>query len=629
VVRRVVGHDRLVGEQTYHQLGELYRALRLYVNCFQPSLKLLSKQQNENNRVRRVYDSAKTPLQRLLLSGVLSASAQHKLEEVAQALDPLDLAEQLDHLQNAVFRCAVPSDFWSSSTSSTSLLRFAVESCLSEPLPDAKAEPEPGAHTKSPREDANTLPPFLNWRRSRANPFASEGKYMLAWVRIHPECSTRDLFEELQQLFPGRYHVSQYPALQRVVRKLRAYLRHRTAEDPWPLEIIHGPLDASIFSAPITQEATLPDASVQVPSAPSSQISPKTSGEAPCLPSFFMIEPEGTASLETAIERGEQPAPQPSTSQNYACSTTPSSVCQKETLPISAPLITIERALQSFLEEMKAASRTDKTLEWHQRALHSFQYYLSQHHRSEPWQITTAEVHGWMAFLHRDVSATGSIRVANTINSYARSARAFCAWLVRQGYLTRTPFVKGTVPKAGHLTVRVVKPEEFERLLGACGFSNELMDYATARNRTLLWLFLETGLSVSEVCALRVMDVDQVQRQLTILGKGPKARRVTLGEQGMHQVLFYLDAYRLKAVGGTAGSEPSSSQTDISSSRRTPLRFSWSDSTNALGSASSMSVPLCCVIRLPCVICKPEEARASRGRCWAWTGGLPSHAISS
>ena len=30
---RLVGYDRLVGEHTYRQLTELYRALRLYVNC--------------------------------------------------------------------------------------------------------------------------------------------------------------------------------------------------------------------------------------------------------------------------------------------------------------------------------------------------------------------------------------------------------------------------------------------------------------------------------------------------------------------------------------------------------------------------------------------------------------------
>src|SRR5438045_2924998 len=85
---RLVGYDGFVGEHAYRQLTELYRALRLYVNCFQPSMKLQSKQR-EGKKVRYVYDPAKTPLQRLLLSGVLPAEMQQELTEVAHALDPI------------------------------------------------------------------------------------------------------------------------------------------------------------------------------------------------------------------------------------------------------------------------------------------------------------------------------------------------------------------------------------------------------------------------------------------------------------------------------------------------------------------------------------------------------------
>ena len=46
VVRQVVGYDLLVGEHANRQLTELYRALSLYVNCFQPSMKLLSKERD-------------------------------------------------------------------------------------------------------------------------------------------------------------------------------------------------------------------------------------------------------------------------------------------------------------------------------------------------------------------------------------------------------------------------------------------------------------------------------------------------------------------------------------------------------------------------------------------------------
>lgn len=55
-------YDRLVGEHASRQLTELYRALRLYVNCFQPSMKLQVKQR-DGKKVRYVYDPARNPLQ--------------------------------------------------------------------------------------------------------------------------------------------------------------------------------------------------------------------------------------------------------------------------------------------------------------------------------------------------------------------------------------------------------------------------------------------------------------------------------------------------------------------------------------------------------------------------------------
>ena len=97
IVRQVVGYDRLVGGHAYRQLTELYRALRLYVNCFQPSMKLLSKQR-DGKKVRYVYDPAKTPLQRLLLSGILPSHKQLELTEVTQSLDPIRLLHQLEQL---------------------------------------------------------------------------------------------------------------------------------------------------------------------------------------------------------------------------------------------------------------------------------------------------------------------------------------------------------------------------------------------------------------------------------------------------------------------------------------------------------------------------------------------------
>jgi hypothetical protein len=131
---RRVGYDRLVGEHAYRQLTELYRALRLYINCFQPSMKLLSKQR-EGKKVRCVYDPAKSPLQRLFLSGVLPAVMQQKLTDVARVLDPICLLNQLVQLQQAVFRCAASCSPFVPNTPSAPLCIFCVDDCMTGMLP--------------------------------------------------------------------------------------------------------------------------------------------------------------------------------------------------------------------------------------------------------------------------------------------------------------------------------------------------------------------------------------------------------------------------------------------------------------------------------------------------------------
>jgi hypothetical protein len=144
IVRQVVGYDRLVGEQAYRQLTELYRALRLYVNCFQPSMKLLSKQR-EGKKVRYVYDPAKTPLQRLLQSGILPTQKQQELTEVAEILDPIGLLNQLKQVQQAVFRCAAGCSPYVLSPLSDSLHVFSIEECTAGRLPAERNAPAPKA----------------------------------------------------------------------------------------------------------------------------------------------------------------------------------------------------------------------------------------------------------------------------------------------------------------------------------------------------------------------------------------------------------------------------------------------------------------------------------------------------
>jgi hypothetical protein len=117
---------------------------RLYVNCFQPSMKLLFKQR-EGKKVCCVYNPAKTPLQRLLQSGVLPAQKYQELTEVAQALDPIRLFQQLEQLQQAVFHCAVNCSPFVPSTTPGPIRVFSVEHCTAGNVPAERSAPDPAA----------------------------------------------------------------------------------------------------------------------------------------------------------------------------------------------------------------------------------------------------------------------------------------------------------------------------------------------------------------------------------------------------------------------------------------------------------------------------------------------------
>jgi hypothetical protein len=111
-----------LGNTQARQPTELYRGLRRSRQLFQPSMKLQSKQRDGKN-VRYVYDAAKTPLQRLLLP----AQKQQELLEVAHAHDPIGLFQQGEHLQQAIFRCAVGCSPFLSSPAPAAVRVFSVD----------------------------------------------------------------------------------------------------------------------------------------------------------------------------------------------------------------------------------------------------------------------------------------------------------------------------------------------------------------------------------------------------------------------------------------------------------------------------------------------------------------------
>jgi len=138
-----------------------------------------------------------------------------------------------------------------------------------------------------------------------------------------------------------------------------------------------------------------------------------------------------------------------------------------------------------------------------------------------------------------------------------------------------------------------------------------------ARNRAILRVLFETGMRASEVCGLRLVDVDREQGMLRIRGTGSKVRVLTLGHEGLRHLLAYLDGYRLTEGARFERGGGSLEHLFLSETGR-PLTKS------ALGllfdrlrkRGGRMSAPLCCARALRCGICKQEEIGACCRNCW-------------
>jgi hypothetical protein len=106
VVRRAVGYQRFDSDEQLRLLDELYEVLDLYTNFFQPSMKLQSKERH-GARVKKKYDAARTPYQRLLDSTYISEKIKEQLRECYRLLNPAQLKRQIEKLQQKLLASAV------------------------------------------------------------------------------------------------------------------------------------------------------------------------------------------------------------------------------------------------------------------------------------------------------------------------------------------------------------------------------------------------------------------------------------------------------------------------------------------------------------------------------------------
>ncbi len=190
---------------------------------------------------------------------------------------------------------------------------------------------------------------------------------------------------------------------------------------------------------------------------------------------------------------------------------------------------TIDETITAFLRMLQGANKSAATITAYRIDLNQFARFLTETNCtiSTPADIRRGDVTEYLAHLaERGISGTSRARKLAAIREYYR-------FLEGEGLGATNPTRGVQTPKKERSGRTALRSDEYTKLLSLAG--------ANPRDYAILQVFLQTGIRVSELCALTREDVDFERRLLRIAsGKGMKTRSIELEKKGIQAIKSYL-----------------------------------------------------------------------------------------
>lgn len=133
----------------------------------------------------------------------------------------------------------------------------------------------------------------------------------------------------------------------------------------------------------------------------------------------------------------------------------------------------------------------------------------------------------------------------STIARKVAAIKSFFAFLLEDGTLESSPTDNMTSPKVGRALPKALSVDEMTLLLQKAG-SRRLPE--GLRDRAMLELIYATGLRVTELVSLNVLDIDVQNYQVRCLGKGAKERILPIHQEAARAIEEYLADSRPKIL---------------------------------------------------------------------------------
>ena len=189
----------------------------------------------------------------------------------------------------------------------------------------------------------------------------------------------------------------------------------------------------------------------------------------------------------------------------------------------------LSAAIAMYLRHHQALGSAPKTLIWHRSSLTLFREHLGA--AIGPIDLRADDLRSFI------VDQQGKKMSQATVQTRARSIKAFGRWLAEEEVVPKDPFARVRRPKADDKAQETLSPPEIALLLASID-GDGLVE---RRDRAIITLLYSTGLRAGELLALQTDDIDFRQGIIIVRkGKGGRFRVVPIGRRAEKAINRYM-----------------------------------------------------------------------------------------
>ena len=186
--------------------------------------------------------------------------------------------------------------------------------------------------------------------------------------------------------------------------------------------------------------------------------------------------------------------------------------------------------LQDYLDYLRFERRlSPRTLDGYRRDLEVYLCWCKDADYPGWQRVPQQQIRQFIAHRHRaGISGT-------SLSRHLSALRGMFRFLLREKRVETNPAEGVRAPKTGHKLPVTLDVDQISHLLEIAG--DAPLD---RRDRAILELFYSSGLRLSELASLDVVQVQSSDQLLEITGKGSKTRRVPIGSKALRAIDAWL-----------------------------------------------------------------------------------------